>query len=56
MESVIFIMMLMASLTCCETRAKGDVALPSKQNIIESSNEKEINNREEAASAALTSL
>ena len=47
MESVIFIMMLMASLTCCETRAKGDVALPSKQNIIESSNEKEINNREE---------
>ena len=40
-------MMLMASLTCCETRAKGDVALPNKQNIIESSNEKEINNREE---------
>ena len=46
MKSVIFIMMLMASLTCCETRAKGDMALPSKQNIIESSNEKEINNRE----------
>lgn len=47
MKSVIFIMMLMGVFTCCNTRAKGDVALPSKQNIIESSNEKEINNREE---------
>ena len=47
MKSVIFIMMLMASLTCCDTKAKGDIALQNKQNIIESSNEKEINNREE---------
>src|SRR5574344_2015653 len=47
MKSVIFIMMLMASLTCCDRKAKGDIALQNKQNIIESSNEKEINNREE---------
>jgi TonB family protein len=47
MKSLIVIIMLMSMLTCCNTKAKGDIALPNKQDIIESSNEKEVNNREE---------